>query len=125
MPNGRRARTERTPLVVTHEEDGGLTIHDEASGVVLSVIATHPSASGPKGLFVEAYAYASAKSIVTQDASNPRNPRVPVTAYYTAVTMLPHEHGATCAYPCSILSGTLEPIADPVPGPVPPTAEAR
>lgn len=47
----------RPPIKVTRDDDGGLTLHDPLSGIVLSVIATHPAANGPKGLYVEAYSY--------------------------------------------------------------------
>lgn len=76
-----RSKTERPRLLVTHDEDGGITIQCPQSGVVLSVIETHPSASGPKGTFVEAYAYESKHTISAQDASRPDAPHS-VTAYY-------------------------------------------
>ena len=50
--------SQRPALTVTRDNDGGLTVHDSQSGIVLSVIGTNPAANGPKGLFVEAYAYA-------------------------------------------------------------------
>lgn len=47
----------RIPLVVTRDTDGGITVHDRASGVVLSIIATYPTANGPHGVTVEVYSY--------------------------------------------------------------------
>jgi hypothetical protein len=46
----------RPRLIVRHDEDGGITIEDIASGVVISIIGTHPLAHGPRSLVIEAYA---------------------------------------------------------------------
>lgn len=57
QPTARRIRGGPRPtLIVTHAEDGGVTIEDVASGIVLSVIGTHPLANGPRSLVLEAYA---------------------------------------------------------------------
>lgn len=42
---------------VTKDDDGGLTIHDVGTGLVVSIISTHPAASGPHGLTIEVYDY--------------------------------------------------------------------
>ena len=62
--------TKRKAITVTRDDDGGLTLHDPASGLVLSVIATHPDANGPRGLFVECYAYAGGP-VPWQNATRP------------------------------------------------------
>ena len=62
------ATPKRNPLTVTRDSDGGITVHDKASGIVLSVVGTHPLASGPRGLFIEAYAYRGGP-VTTQVAS--------------------------------------------------------
>lgn len=49
----------RKRLNVEHDSDGGLTIHDPHSDLVVSIISTHPAASGPHGLTVEVYDYRS------------------------------------------------------------------
>lgn len=47
----------RPALIVTRDDDGGLTIRDPQSDLVLSIIATHPDASGPRGVTLEVYDY--------------------------------------------------------------------
>jgi hypothetical protein len=62
-------RTNKRPAItVTRDDDGGLTLHDPQSGLVLSVIATHPDANGPRGLFVECYRYKGG-DVLWQDAT--------------------------------------------------------
>jgi len=81
----------RPALAVTRDSDGGLTIHDPQSGLVVSLIATHPDANGPRGLTVEVYAYRGgpvpfqAASLGTLDAitSNRATPH-PTFAFYAA-----------------------------------------
>ena len=80
MPNGRRIKGERPKLTVTHDDDGGITVKCPQSGMVFSIIETHPSALGPKGAFVEAYAYEMKHEVLVQNV--PTNRNHPTTAYY-------------------------------------------
>lgn len=57
-------RTKPGPLLVSHGEDGGVTIQDQASGIILSVIGSHPLASGPRSLILEAYAYETGRVVM-------------------------------------------------------------
>lgn len=63
----------RTPkrkrLVVTQDEDYGITVIDPQSGLRLSIIATHPSAAKPYGVFVEVYPGEPGHEIVVLPAS--------------------------------------------------------
>lgn len=77
----RKHERTRPPLSVTRDSDGGLTIHDPASGIVLSVISSHPYASGPKSLTVEAYAYRGG-DILASDITPP-----PLGEPWTAVPL--------------------------------------
>lgn len=70
----RRQEGKRVPLTVTHDDDGGLTIHDQASGLVVSVIATHPLVNGPKGLVIEVYDY-HGQDVLMEDAVQMRRGR--------------------------------------------------
>lgn len=63
----RKAHT-RPLISVTRDADGGLTLHDPQSDLVVSIIATHPDIHGPRGLFVEVYAY-NGGPVPWQDAS--------------------------------------------------------
>lgn len=78
------ARGERPRIDVTRDDDGGITAYDPFSGVVLSVISTHPLASGPRGLIVEAYAYQSGQKMEAQDWPRKTlvNDRCLVRTYY-------------------------------------------
>lgn len=52
-----RATHKRPALEITRDPDGGITVHDPGSDLVVSIIATSPAANGPHGLHVEVYAY--------------------------------------------------------------------
>lgn len=80
MPR-RRNPYNRPPLTVEHDSDGGLTIHDPQSNLVVSLVSTHPAASGPRGLYVEVYAY-NGGPVPWQDASRPGDNRHPTIAFY-------------------------------------------
>jgi hypothetical protein len=51
------ATKKRAALEVRRDSDGGLTIRDPQSDLMLSVMPTNPDANGPRGLYVEVYAY--------------------------------------------------------------------
>ena len=80
-----RHKAKGRDLEVVLDNDGGVTLRDRISGVVLSIIGTHPDANGPKGLIVEANAWESDKEIAVEDTPPDllRNPRNPVRTYYT------------------------------------------
>lgn len=61
-------KDKRPRLGVTRDDDGGLTIHDPQSDLVVSIIATNPLANGPRGLFVEVYAYRGG-DVLAEDAT--------------------------------------------------------
>jgi len=46
-----------TRLNVAKDTDGGVTIRDEATGVVVSVIGTNLDANGPRGVVIEVWDY--------------------------------------------------------------------
>lgn len=60
----RRRGGPRPVLSVRHEDDGGLTIQDHHSGIVVSIIGSHPLASGPRSLVLEAYAYETGRRVM-------------------------------------------------------------
>jgi hypothetical protein len=72
----------RPSIHVTRDEDGGLTLSDPASGVVLSVISTNPAASGPIGLYVEAYAYRGGPIAWQEATTRTGIARHPTFAFY-------------------------------------------
>ena len=49
--------SKRPKIVVTHDDDGGVTVRCPLSGVVISVIETHPDVIGTKAAIVEVYPY--------------------------------------------------------------------
>ena len=59
---------------IKYDEDGGITVHDVQSDVVLSIIGTHPDSNEPKGLIVEAYAYSIGKTVVHRLLNGGRRP---------------------------------------------------
>ena len=67
-----RSNPERPPLKVTPDSDGGITVRDPQSDLVLSIIATHPSANAPKGVYVEVYDYYG-KDVLMEDATRMKN----------------------------------------------------
>lgn len=77
----------RPALTVDHDSDGGLTIHDPQSDLVVSIITTHPNASGPRGLYVEVYDYRG-RNVIGQDVPGDNEPIATrirhhlTTAYY-------------------------------------------
>ena len=80
----------RRSITISRDDDGGLTLHDPQSDLVVSVIATHPDANGPRGLFVEVYAYRGGE-VPWQDATRRQveddgitrpDPRHPTIAFY-------------------------------------------
>ena len=74
----------RPELLISHDSDNGVTLRDPLSGVVLSIISTHPLANGPKGLIVEAYSIESGRQMLAQK-HEPRlapNPAHPVVTFY-------------------------------------------
>jgi len=89
----RKAHT-RPSISVTRDADGGLTLHDPQSDLVVSLIATHPDANGPHGLYVEVYAYAGgpvpfqAATVETDAAVNRAAdyPAHPTFAFYARET---------------------------------------
>jgi len=58
----KRQRERRAPTV-THDGDGGVTIHDIDTGIVVSIISSSPYANGPRSLIIEPYAWASDKQV--------------------------------------------------------------
>jgi len=44
-----------TRLSVTKDTDGGVNVRDETTGLIVSVIGTHPDSNGPQGVVVEVY----------------------------------------------------------------------
>lgn len=60
----RRRGGPRPVLSVRHEDDGGLTIQDHHSGIVVSIIGSHPLASGPRSLVLEAYAFEMGRRVM-------------------------------------------------------------
>lgn len=80
--SGRKRRNpwNRDPLIVTHDDDGGITVRDPQSNIVLSVISSHPAANGPRTVIVEAYHYESGVYEVFTDDSRVRNR--PVLTFY-------------------------------------------
>lgn len=55
---------------VTYDSDGGCTVKDIRSGLCVSIIGTHPDASGPIGIHVEVYDY-DGRQVLMEDASLP------------------------------------------------------
>ena len=63
-------KTRRPVITVTRDDDGGLTIHDPDTDLVVSLITTHPDANGPRGLHIEVYAYRGGE-VMWQEATRP------------------------------------------------------
>jgi hypothetical protein len=59
-------------VAVTYDDDGGCTVRDTRSGLLVSIIGTHPDASGPIGIHVEVYDY-NGREVLMQDASIPKD----------------------------------------------------
>lgn len=53
----------RVRLNVTQDEDGGVTVGDPQSGLVLSIIPSHPASNGPRTLLVEAYTWGAEQAV--------------------------------------------------------------
>lgn len=70
----KRGRHVRVHPKVTYDDDGGLTIHDVQSNLVVSIIGTHPDASGPRGLHIEVYDY-NGREVLMEDAVQMRDGR--------------------------------------------------
>lgn len=75
---------ERVHPQVTRDSDGGLTVHDKRSGVIVSILPSHPGSNSPASLTLEVYAYTTGKvaqveTIPTQHLRNPRNTVLHVT----------------------------------------------
>ena len=48
----------RHRMVITQDSDGGITVNDHKdSGLVVSIISSHPAANGPRTLLIEVYPY--------------------------------------------------------------------
>lgn len=89
-------RHQRPRMEVTRDDDGGITVNDPHSGVVLSVVSSHPDINGPVGLHVEAYVFESGDKRVHKEdipAEALRNPRTTVSVFY-ALPMTDEEKAA-------------------------------
>lgn len=97
----------RPRLVVTHDDDGGITVNDKAyTGLMVSIIGSHPDANGPKALHVEVYPYTGEQDVVVNSvpgrSQHPKHPHLAFVAVPRGEPLddegVPENIGAGSAY---------------------------
>jgi hypothetical protein len=73
-----------SPITVTHDKDGGVTIHEFGSDIVISIIGKPREANGPRTVTIEAYAYPMGKRVGYEaiPPDNLRNPKNPTLVFW-------------------------------------------
>ena len=84
-------------VAVTYDDDGGCTVKDIRSGLVVSIIGTHPDANGPIGIYVEVYDYHS-RDVLMQDATKLREAHLDDNEQPEAPLRLVIAHHPTIAF---------------------------